>query len=92
MLLQKLYDLEDPIHFLFRSYSGPIHFPFIPIYLCISFSLSLMSVHVLFIPIHVLFIAYSFPFHVHSFLFISFDLRNIPKFQSKDIFSDQSII
>ena len=65
------------IHFLFNSYAFPIQF------LYISYS----------IPIHFQFISFIFPFHVHSFLFISFDLRNLSKFQKVWIcFLYQSLI
>ena len=65
------------IHFLFIPYSFPIQF------LIISYS----------IPTHFQFISYLCPFHFHSFLFISFDLRNLPKFQKVWIcFFYQSLI
>ena len=59
-----------PIHFLFTSYSFPIHPYFFLIHcLFISFSFSFLSVHVLLILMFFLFIAYSLPFHFHSFFF-----------------------
>ena len=90
-----------PIFVLLISYSLLIHFLLIPIHfylfsihcLFISFSCSFISFHFLCTPIYFLFIACSFPFHVHSFLFISFDLRNLSKFQKARIsFSYQSLI
>ena len=78
-----------PIHFLFTSFSFPAHF------LCISYSILIsysFPMHFLFMsysnliyfvfndssfPIHFLFMS----FHFHSFLFISFYLRNLTKFQ-----------
>ena len=79
-----------PIFVLFISYSLlihslliPIHFYLFPIHcLFISFSCSFISFHFLCIPIHCLFISFSFSF----ISFISFDLRNLSKFQKAWIF------
>ena len=74
-------------YFLFIAYSFPIQFLFIynPILIHVLFIPYSFPIQFLFIsysiPTHFQFISYLCPFHVHSFLFISFDLRNLPKFQ-----------
>ena len=76
-LFQKLYYLNDPIHFLFTSCSCPFHSYLY--FLFIAYSFLFMLVHFFSFPIYFLFIAYSFSFHSFVF-FIAFDLRNLPKF------------
>ena len=86
------------IYFLLISYSFPIEIlcpiQFLFLSLFISYSIPIQFLFVSYsIPIHFQLISYLFPFHVHSFLFISFDLRNLPKFQKVWIcFFYQSLI
>ena len=71
------------IRFLFISYSFPLQFLFVSYSSLIDFLFNSYScpLHLFFISFSFSFMSYLFPFHFHSFLFISFDLRNLPKIQ-----------
>ena len=89
-LCQKLYYLDDPIHFLFTSCSFPLHSYLY--FLFIAYSFLFILIHFFSFPIYFLFIAYSFPFHVHSFFSLPLIWEVYQSSQKQWVFPYQSLI